>query len=99
VESFFDELQKNPSKYRHRVARGRKVREVALTASEIRKHRRVFRQKVAKADLAKLIAGKVKKRCPEIEWCVRINRTPTIFNTCCYLCLSPAVIQCHGDFP
>lgn len=99
IDGLFGELQKSPAEYKYKVRRGKKIVEKSLTAAEVRRHRTAFKKNVARADLAKFLSVRNRRICPPRSGCVRINRTPAIFNTCCYLCASIAFIQCYGDFP
>ena len=99
VERFFNELEKNPSRYTHHVKRGNKMVSKPLTVADVRRHRQAFRKQMATKGILGFFFDWDDCDCPERSWCVRLNCDPAVFNSCCYLCLSTDPIQCLGDFP
>lgn len=94
IENYFAELEKTPSQYRCKNEDGT---EEKLTLDFIHKFRMSFQKANVEQNIGEFVSSWVSDdvdECPEKSLCYRINTEPTIFNLCCYVCLSIVPLDC-----
>jgi hypothetical protein len=94
IEAYLTEIEKNPSKYKRRVVKGKETVEEVLTKKDILSLKKSLRKRMVGTSAVQFFVDWDDCECREREFCVRLNCDPIWFLGCCYLCLSPAVIQC-----
>lgn len=89
IERVFDEIEKDPQRYTHLIRRGRSRKSVPMTRALARKLRRQMLQRGVGPNPH---GGPGCDNCEDIDGCWCAFKAGPL---CCYICLSPAVIQCH----
>lgn len=94
ISRIFDEIEEDPSRYKHIIYRGKKRETVPMTPGLVRKLRAQFDKQVVKQEAAPKNphGGPGCDACDDIDgcWCAF-----GVGPLCCYVCASPGVIQCH----
>jgi len=90
IERVFDEIEKDPSRYTHLIHKGRSRQSVPMTKALARKLKRQMLQQQGQPPNPH--GGPGCGDCEDIDGCWCAFRAGPL---CCYICLSPAVIQCH----
>lgn len=89
IERVFEEIEKDPARYTHLVHKGRSKKSVPMTKALARK---LKRQMLQQGDVPNPNGGPGCRNCDDIDGCWCAFKLGPL---CCYICLSPAVIQCH----
>lgn len=94
INRIFDEIEKDPSPYKHVVYHGKKRETTPMTPSLVKKLRSQFNEQVLKQQAAPKNphGGPGCDDCDDIDgcWCA-FGAGPL----CCYVCASLEVVRCH----
>jgi len=90
VVRIFDEIEKDPSRYTQMIRKGKSVEKIPMTKALARQLRKELLQQQQPPKNPH--GGPGCDDCDDIDECWCAFKAGPL---CCYICLSPAVIQCH----
>lgn len=92
VLKILDELERHPEGYCHLIRRGKRKQERPLTPATVRSIRKKYERQVLKQEVPNPRGGPGCRECEDLDGCWCMFKLGPL---CCYLCASPAVIQCY----
>lgn len=90
ILTILNEIEKNPERYYYKMRKGKKTETQSMTLAKIKQIKAKYKKRAGAAVLK--ISGPGCDDCEDLKNCICVFGAGPL---CCYICLSPGVIQCY----